>query len=231
MRKFCQCVERCCHKFRLHPWLNTLYIVLCVLSVVSLGFLIRSLIVNPGSKCTCVWQNWEFWSGTLYGCLTLWVISYNLMKFSDVEAIKALSDLRFKLHEKENREIHKLLLASDEDDGSIVRQIRQRKHRSSKDCQSTSKNCKTDDCDGKKDPQSEVEDMDLFNYLGTIELGSIMLQKGIVSFDEFFNQFGYRVQNIVCCDEVIHHVMSDANKSYYKNLIYVIKEFHRQELI
>lgn len=79
--------------------------------------------------------------------------------------------------------------------------------------------------------ETKLDDAKLFNYLGTIELGSIMLQKRIITFDEFFNQFGYRVQNIANSEEIMAHVRSDTNKDYYDNLLFVIDEFHRRKMI
>ena len=39
-----------------------------------------------------------------------------------------------------------------------------------------------------------IEELD---YIGTIELATIMYKKGIISDKELYNQFGYRVENII----------------------------------
>ena len=241
MSKTCRWIEARLHSFEQHPFLKTLHLALCIVALASFLLLIRALILNPEKGANCVWMNCEFLSACLYGCLTLWVISYNLMKFIDVEAAKAVGDLRIKLHDEDNMEIHKLLLASEEEGDSIIAKIMKRKN-----CPDATKSLSiADDTEDTEDnPQKspvgnhvrpnenkKIDDALLFNYLGTIELGSIMLQKGIITFDEFFNQFGYRVQNIANCDEIMEHVRSDSNKDYYENLLYVVDEFHRHKMI
>lgn len=65
------------------------------------------------------------------------------------------------------------------------------------------------------------DNVELFDYLGTIELGAIMLKKGIIGYDEFYNQFGYRVENIMRCEKVKNHICDNCR--YYRMLIYVMK--------
>lgn len=239
MSKTCRWIEARLRRYEQHPFLNTFHIVLCILSLASFVLLIRALIMNPDGNANCVWLNWQLLAVCLYGCLTLWIISYNLMKFIDVEAIKAVSDLRMKLHDKDNMEIHKLLLAGDEEGDEIAKEIMNDATDSDSNYASKTSvkkqvggnhvNSQKDNPD--KPTETKVDDALLFNYLGTIELGSIMLQKGIITFDEFFNQFGYRVQNIANCPALMEHVRSDGNKDYYDNLLYVIDEFHRRKMI
>jgi hypothetical protein len=234
MSKTCRWIEARLHSFEQHPFLKTFHCLLLILSLVSLVFLTRSLIVNFDGSIRCVWLQWGFWSGILYGCLTLWVISYNLMKFIDVEATRAVGDLRIKLHDDDNMEIHKLLMASDDEEegNSILREIKERKSGSGcKESLSIAGGTESIEDNPEKSTETNVDGAKLFNYLGTIELGSIMLQKRLVTFDEFFNQFGYRVQNIANCTALMEYVRSDGNKDYYDNLLYVIDEFHRRKMI
>lgn len=247
MSKICRWLDARCRSFEQHPYLKTFHCVLLILSLASLVLLARSLIVNYDGSIRCVWLQWGFWSGILYGCLTLWVISYNLMKFIDVEATRAVGDLRIKLHDEDNMEIHKLLLAGDEERDKIVESIRQNKKRECRESGEMGERRKSSSDDStelakensgqpaerecERPKETKLDDAKLFNYLGTIELGSIMLQKRIITFDEFFNQFGYRVQNIANSEEIMAHVRSDTNKDYYDNLLFVIDEFHRRKMI
>ena len=101
-------------------------------------------------------------------CLTLWLACYNLKKFIDVETTKALGDLRTKLNDKEKKVIHTYLFP-EEDRTSILK--------------------------GLNGSSSSVisppfENADLFDYIGTIELGAIMVKRGAITLDEFKKRAG-----------------------------------------
>lgn len=82
---------------------------------------------------------------------------------------KALIDLRKLLNEPENLEIHKKLRGSS-GDWSI------------------------------KIPQEEFDNKDTWrkidNYLGILELINILIEKGVISKENFNTQFGYRIDNV-----------------------------------
>ena len=75
------------------------------------------------------------------------------------------------------------------------------------------------------------ENLDVFNYLGTIELGAIMLQRGVISFDEFYNQFGYRVINIANNEQLMAHIRFEPERQFYDAIWYVIDEFQQRKLL
>lgn len=187
-------------QFRSHPKLTIFHILLCVVSLGSLACIIIAL----GWKTSGIWGDYKFWAECLYGSLTLLIISYNLMKFIDVETIKGLSDLRRQLNEGENKKVHSRLM-QDSDKTPILLS----KHGG--------------------DNFSSVEEggtnVDLFNYLGTIELGGIMLLRGVISLDEFYNQFGYRIQNIACDKSLMDYLHSEPVKQYYTVLLPLIEKF------
>ena len=56
-----------------------------------------------------------------------------------------------------------------------------------------------------------------------------MLERKHITFEEFFNQFGYRVQNIWNNHKVREHIHSE--KEYYKALIYVFNEMRKHDKI
>lgn len=62
-----------------------------------------------------------------------------------------------------------------------------------------------------------VEELD---YIGTIELGAIMHRKGIINDVELYNQFGYRVENIVN-SSLLKKISEDSK--YYEDFIYIKK--------
>ena len=56
------------------------------------------------------------------------------------------------------------------------------------------------------------------DYIGTIELGAIMHRKGLLSDQELYNQFGYRVENIVK-SSLFEKIEED--KKYYEDFYYI----------
>ncbi len=131
---------------------------------------------------------------TLFGCvLTLWIACYHLKKYMDVETVNALATLRRMLNSEEKKEIHAYLMDYDEQQAIFP-----------------------DLEENKRVQKIALSNVELFDYLGTIELGAIMLQRGVITQDEFDNQFGYRVENIRA-NEVLNRHISD-NERYYKML-------------
>lgn len=123
----------------------------------------------------------------LLGCsLTIWIASYNLVKYLSVETVKALAKLREMLNSEEKKKIHTALF-DPEDKKPILSEL-----------------------------QSDFSNAEFFDYIGTIELGAIMVRRGVISIDEFYNQFGYRVENLWANQEVRSHINKEA--TYYKDL-------------
>ena len=65
---------------------------------------------------------------------------------------------------------------------------------------------------------------DIHSYLGTIEMGSLMVQKGLISIHIFKRQFGYRIANIVESPEIVSIIAE--NEEYYEDLLWIIKELN-----
>ncbi len=59
------------------------------------------------------------------------------------------------------------------------------------------------------------------NYLGTLELCSILLRKGTISFQNFEHQFGYRIDNIVTQPEIVNKIESERDS--WEDLMYLIE--------
>lgn len=72
----------------------------------------------------------------------------------------------------------------------------------------------------KKDPMFISLDIIELNFLGYIEIGSIMLQKGLMTEKDFSNQFGYILQLLCELPQFYQHVSED--KDYYANLLFAI---------
>lgn len=128
---------------------------------------------------------------------TLFVAGYNLSKYMDMMAIESLRTIRERLNEDNKNKLHELLLC-EKDQVSIL-----------KPSSSTEPDV---------NQKEEIKNITIYDYLGTIELGAIMLKKGMISIDVFYNQFGYRMENIFRNAEIAQSIQKDHK--YYTNLIY-----------
>ena len=139
---------------------------------------------------------------TLFGAsLTLYIASIQFRKHLDVQAINALSDLRTKLNTDNKKVIHNYLLPFD-DKSVVLAKI-----------------------DRQTDDKIEFSNLELFDYLGTIELGAIMLKRKVITIEEFYNQFGYRVENLVSNADVLEHIYK--NREYYSAFMEIVEEVNR----
>lgn len=77
------------------------------------------------------------------------------------------------------------------------------------------------DNDDKKTIIEDLSNVEILDYLGTLELGAIMLDRCVITKDEFCQQFGYRVENIRNNREIMKHI--EENKQYYKYLLKLLK--------
>ena len=145
------------------------------------------------------WLEYKYIIQTFGGCLTLFIVSYNLQKYIDVETVKALGDLRNKLNSDDKTKLHTFLMH--EDDRTAV----------------------LTELDSPVDNKSNIaySNAVLFDYIGTIELGAIMVKRKVISIDEFYNQFGYRVENLMNNAAIKSHIKDNPN--YYKALQYIVQ--------
>ena len=134
------------------------------------------------------WKDYSALIITLGSCLTLFIANYNLGQYLNVETINALATLRNMLNSPENRRVHEYLLPDDERQAILP-------------------NCETE-----TDFQN-ISNIDIFNYIGTLELGRLMWDNGVIDQTKFNNQFGYRVDNISNSKEIKEHIL--RNKKYY----------------
>ena len=102
----------------------------CILLTISLILFVVLVIVfvhtlirwayHPSLTRAGVISMQAFWSDYRYviqafaGSFTLFVVSYNLQKYIDIETVKALGDLREKLNSNDKQEVHAYLLHEDD---------------------------------------------------------------------------------------------------------------------
>lgn len=198
----CRCLEEH-HKRVLTTFARVLSGLLPYLSILLLLWIIV-LFISPNPVGICYpFNSIEYLIKCLGGVLTLWVITYNLEKYIDVETVRLLGDLRKVLHTNEKKVIHNYLLES-VDKERILPEI--------DDSIINPPLCRRDTIHN-----SNIE---LFDYLGCLELGVIMLIKGLISRSEFDNQFGYRIENIRRNDRIMNHLSKE--RQYYEYLWYYL---------
>ena len=148
------------------------------------------------------WQEHSFLLQAFFCSMTLFVACHNLTKYIDVETCRSLSEIRTKLNDEPKKLIHNHILKPDD----------------KKDI----KTCLGGYIDGlvSKDGKVDFTTVEIFDYLGTLELGAIMLHRGIITEKEFFDQFGYRYIYIGC-SKLMKLIEHDAQ--YYKPLLYAME--------
>lgn len=167
-------------------------LALCILIIICEAFFIDGIRIQCNSEgiknMIAFWKDYSALIITLGSCLTLFIANYNLGQYLNVETINALATLRNMLNSPENRRVHEYLLPDDERKAILP-------------------NCETE-----TDFQN-IRNIDIFNYIGTLELGRLMWDNGVIDEAKFKNQFGYRVDNISNSKEIKEHIL--RNKEYY----------------
>ena len=142
---------------------------------------------------------------------TLLLAGYNLSKYMDMQVIESLRTIRDRFNDEEKNKLHEFILHKD-------------------DCKSIIKKDRVGSDAGEDNFNEEcnlhIKNTTICDYLGTVELGAIMLRKGMISVDEFYNQFGYRIENIFRNSDICQHI--NNNYKYYKYLIYARDVLQRE---
>lgn len=172
-------------------------LTICVLIIIGGAIVSGEFSIQPNSEgiknMIAFWKDYSALIITLGSCLTLFIANYNLGQYLNVETINALATLRNMLNSPENRRVHEYLLPDDERKAILP-------------------NCETE-----TDFQN-IRNIDIFNYIGTLELGRLMWDNGVIDQTKFNNQFGYRFENLFNSKEIKEHIK--ANKQYYhKSLV------------
>ena len=196
--------------------LGWLLSILLVITVCLLIFQLMSLFCDTKKLCSLI-ANPNVLKYLLIACfslLTLYVACEQLHKHTCISRIKALIELRRLLTSDQNRKVHILLSPKDEQ-GFVSEWM-----------PSNEKEKPTPEGEKDKEARKEIDIeniriIDVFNYLGTIELGVVMVEQELIDKDTFYSQFGYRIENIFEEKSPIHvetrkHI--NDNESYYEIL-------------
>ena len=133
--------------------------------------------------------------------LTLFVASHTLIKYIDVETSRSLGEIRSKFNDEPKKVIHQLLLQ--DDDLAKIKQYLKGKLANLQF----------------KGAVLDLPEVEILDYLGTLELGAIMLKRVLLSNDEFFDQFGYRYENLK--KSSLNELVSTDEK-FYNPLLYAM---------
>lgn len=155
-------------------------------------------------------------------CLTLLIANYHLAKYLDVETVKALGKLREMLNTPEKKEIHSSLLPQEDREFDLPAAAES--ETTEQETEDTSRPAGPATAKNPQ-PAAKWSTVDKYDYLGTIELGAIMLERGVIERKLFYNQFGYRVENLLNDKEIIDHV--EKNKEYYEMFLYAKDEVEK----
>ncbi len=139
-------------------------LTICVLIIICEAFLTDGVRIQCNSdgvkNMVAFWKDYSAIIITLGSCLTLFIASYNLGQYLNVETINALATLRNMLNSPENRRVHEYLLPDDERKAILP--------------------------DSKGETNfKEICNIDIFNYIGTLELGCLMLENRVIDEDKF----------------------------------------------
>jgi hypothetical protein len=190
--------------------------ILTCLKVLVIGVLLAILatvLINICNWCNCqissekLMTNWKLLRMLLvafFSLLTLYVASSQLKKHADIAAITALTELRKLLTSEQNKTVHLALLPEEEQVSISVKSLNEGEKQ-----------------DNKLVLPEAIPMTEIFNYLGTLELGVIMTEKELIDTDTFNSQFGYRIKNIFeekgnFNERVCEHIKN--NESYYQIL-------------
>lgn len=186
-------------------WGNLILSVFCIFLFICLLIVLFEPLFNRGWRISATTDGMkymiEYWKDytsiiTLFGAsLTILIASMQLKRQTDIQAINALAGLRSQLNSKEKKSIHLFLMEKDDKEPFL-------------------------EIISESDTECDLTNADLYDYLGTIELGAIMLKRGVIDFDEFYNQFGYRVENIKKNGEILAHINKYSKN--YRYLHYVL---------
>ena len=171
---------------------------------------------SPLSFCELI-TNWLFLKYLIIACfsiLTLYIAGKQLQKHTDMACINALTELRKLLTSDRNRSVHFALSSEQEKVNILDEELNENKENG-------------------LTTQKEIPIIDAFNYLGTIELGILMVRRGLIDMDTFYSQIGYRIENIFEENSMAHTKIREEinnSKAYYKNLLWGYNEIRKKFL-
>ena len=147
------------------------------------------------------WQQYSSLIKAFFYVITLLIAGHTLIKYIDVETCRSIGEIRTKLNETPKKIISDSLL-----DPDYRKSLQDHVNKYFK-----------------AHPQYENEvglsAVEMLDYLGTLELGALMLQRCLITNQEFFDQFGYRY--VYLSRSPIMDMLNEE-KDYYEPLFYAM---------
>ena len=142
----------------------------------------------------------------LFSVITLLVTVLQLSKMADAEQIKAIVALRDLFNQEGNLQVHNRILNKESFD---------------------LKEPSDDNKETNKEDNDKLCDLALVNnYIGTLELAYIMVEKNLITEYEFLNLFGYRLEDLSQNKDIIKYVM--VNKKYHQILLTALSNLSKK---
>lgn len=187
--------------------INTVLIIITIILLGSLVVFGISTVITDSISISLsadgVLSFQDFWSEcgliikAFIAILTLTIASIQLKRYIDLETTSTLAKLREMLTSDINMEIHHLI----------------QNNQCFKKCPINS-------------TTHIIRDVDVYNYLGTLELGAIMVKRETITMGEFANQFGYRIEAVMNNCSVFTKYIQDE-REYYQDLIQIWTELQQ----
>ena len=157
---------------------------------------------------TKFWTNYELVLKILVSGITLVITGYTLTHALHIATINSLKDLRERLNDSGKKSFMLFLMKAfetpdDSSDSNLAERIVS--SASQLDHPMVTEN------------QIAFNSADILDYLGVIELGNHMLKRRLITIEEFYNQFGYRLEYLLANQQIFKHIYNDA-EGYYKDL-------------
>lgn len=146
----------------------------------------------------------------LFSLITLWVAIVTLRSSIHTSEIEAIVSLRNLFYQEGNLRVHRKILNKEK----FYLTNEQKAQVSDNDSTETSK-------------EKQEDESDVNNYIGTLEVAYLMVERGVINMEEFENLFGYRLNNLYENEELHKYICND--RKYNAILFRAIHALHKYQ--
>ena len=189
-------------------------IILSVLCLVAMLFLIGVQCSVLTIDCLCDYLSsptiLRYIVVALFSLVTLWVAIVTLRSSIHTSEIEAIVSLRNLFYQEGNLRVHRKILNGD------------------KFYLTDDQKAQVSDNDSKEVNKEKIEDeSDVNNYIGTLEVAYLMVERDVINMEEFENLFGYRLNNLYENEELHKYICND--RIYNAILFRAIDALHKYQ--
>ena len=145
-----------------------------------------------------------------FSLLTLWLTILTLNRSVKIEEMKAIVSLRNLFYQKGNMKVYYKILNEEEFYLTYEKQSKAKENASE---------------ELKK--ELDEEEGNVNNYIGTLEVAYLMVERGVINMEEFENLFGYRLNNLYENKDLHAYVCDD--RKYNAILFRAIDALHKYQ--